>query len=134
MARSVEPMALWASGTVTQLLDGQDDAPKYGSTAWRQLPEDDPRRVAGMITAAELWRRFGDEEELMAWFRDATRNRSSLASRRTLAELDTLARRAAVPVQATPGWPPVAVPGRPGYYRHLVDGQQVDLLGTDVAA
>jgi hypothetical protein len=30
-------------------------------------------------------------------------------------------------VVATAGWPPVAIPGRPGWYRHLVDGRQVDL-------
>ncbi|WP_189106870.1 hypothetical protein [Streptomyces camponoticapitis] len=28
---------------------------------------------------------------------------------------------------ATPDWPPVAIPGRPGWWRHHVDGQQVDL-------
>lgn len=30
-------------------------------------------------------------------------------------------------VVATPGWPPVAIPGRPGWWRHCVDGVQVDL-------
>lgn len=30
-------------------------------------------------------------------------------------------------VTATPGWPPVAVPGRPGRWRHCIDGRQVDL-------
>lgn len=28
---------------------------------------------------------------------------------------------------ASAGWPPVAIPGRPGWRRHLVDGRQVDL-------
>lgn len=27
---------------------------------------------------------------------------------------------------ATPGWTPVAIPGRPGWWRHLINGQQVD--------
>lgn len=31
------------------------------------------------------------------------------------------------PVTATPGWPPVAIPGRPGWWRHWIDGKQVDL-------
>ncbi|MEI5099019.1 hypothetical protein RB200_10715 [Streptomyces sp. PmtG] len=31
------------------------------------------------------------------------------------------------PVVATPGWPPIAIPGRPGYFRHHLDGRQVDL-------
>lgn len=30
-------------------------------------------------------------------------------------------------VTATPGWPPVAIPGQPGWYRHWINGQQVDL-------
>jgi hypothetical protein len=30
-------------------------------------------------------------------------------------------------VTATPDWPPVAIPGRPGWWRHCIDGQQVDL-------
>ena len=30
-------------------------------------------------------------------------------------------------VIATPGWPPVAIPGQPGWWRHWIDGQQVDL-------
>jgi hypothetical protein len=127
IARSTERTSLWASGAVTQLLDGQDDPPKYGSVAWLRLPGDDPRRAAAIITAAEMWRRYGDEQELMAWFRDAFRQREPLASRRTLAELDALARQPATPVQAAPGWPPVCIPGRPGWRRHLVDGQQVDL-------
>jgi hypothetical protein len=38
------------------------------------------------------------------------------------------------PVQATLGWPPVAIPGRPGWYRSHVDGRQVDVQRTDVAA
>jgi hypothetical protein len=34
-------------------------------------------------------------------------------------------------VVATPGWPPIAIPGRPGWWRHLIDGQQVDLPTRD---
>ena len=30
-------------------------------------------------------------------------------------------------VVAAKGWPPVAIPGRPGWWRHCIDGQQVDL-------
>jgi len=30
-------------------------------------------------------------------------------------------------VTATPNWPPIAIPGRPGWWRHCIDGQQVDL-------
>lgn len=34
-------------------------------------------------------------------------------------------------VTATPDWPPVAIPGRPGCWRHYIDGQQVDLPHND---
>lgn len=30
-------------------------------------------------------------------------------------------------VSASPGWPPVAIPGHPGWWRHWIDGEQVDL-------
>lgn len=126
-----DPVALWASARVTELLDGQDVTarlPKYGSTAWRQLAGDDPRRYAATITAAELWRRFGDEDELLAWFREAHHARPALASRKTLAELNQAAKpKPAHQLRAAPGWPPVAIPGRPGWSRHLVNGEQVDL-------
>ncbi|OKI14171.1 hypothetical protein [Streptomyces sp. CB03911] len=35
------------------------------------------------------------------------------------------------PVTATPEWPPVAVPGQPGRWRHCINGQQVDLPTPD---
>jgi len=34
-------------------------------------------------------------------------------------------------VTATPEWPPVAIPGRPGWWRHCIDDQQVDLPHND---
>lgn len=34
-------------------------------------------------------------------------------------------------VTATPDWPPVAIPGRPGWWRHCIDGKQVDLPTND---
>jgi hypothetical protein len=37
-------------------------------------------------------------------------------------------------VTATPDWPPVAIPGRPGWWRHYIDGQQVDLPHNDSTA
>lgn len=126
-----DPVALWASTRVTQLLDGQDPKarpPRYGSATWQRLRGGDPQKAAAVITAAEMWRRYGDEDDLLQWFREAHQARTPLSSRRTRAELDEAARaNPATPVQATAGWPPVAVPGRPGWSRHLVDGRQVDL-------
>ncbi|WP_237304910.1 hypothetical protein [Streptomyces qaidamensis] len=55
--------------------------------------------------------------------------------RRTLAELDALAKpHQPRPVQASEGWPPVAIPGRPGWYRCLRDGRQVDVHKRQAAA
>lgn len=122
---------LWAEDQVTRLLDGQDPKarlPKYGSAAWQQLRGDDPQKAAAILTAAEMWRRYGDEEDLLAWFRDATAPKLAHWQGRTHAELAE-ARKPKPPrqMQATPGWPPIAIPGRPGWWRHCIDGQQVDL-------
>ncbi|MER5312908.1 hypothetical protein ABT034_34630 [Streptomyces sp. NPDC002773] len=103
------------------------DFPKYASKEWRQLHPDDPKRLAGALDAAENWRKYGDEEELLRWFRDVAAPREPLWARRTLAELDALAKhRRPHEVVATPGWPPIKVPGT-GNWRHHLDGRQVDL-------
>jgi hypothetical protein len=34
-------------------------------------------------------------------------------------------------VTSTPNWPPVAIPGRPGWWRHCINGEQVDLPHND---
>lgn len=146
-----DPVALWAISAVTHLLDGLDDPPVYGSPAWRRLPGNDPRRNAALITAAESWRRFGCEDmpvieaaqmwrkygsdEVLTWLREASVSHRPLADRKTIAELNALAKpKPPRPVQATVGWPPIAIPGRPGWYRQLVDGQQVDVRRTEAAA
>ena len=135
-SRYDDAVALWASARVTELLgDSEGPAPKYGTAEWHRLAGNDPRKGAAVITAAEMWRRYGDEEDLLAWFRDASRARPPLASCKTLAELDALAKpKPTRPVQAADGWPPVAIPGRPGWYRHFVDGRQVDVQRTVTAA
>ncbi|MFJ2737663.1 MULTISPECIES: DUF2742 domain-containing protein [unclassified Streptomyces] len=126
---STDAMTLWASARVTELLDGQNGIPPtYGTAEWQRLAANDPRKAAAILTAAEMWRRFGDEEALLDWFREASRSRHRLAEGKTLAELDALAKpKPPRLVQATVGWPPVAIPGRPGWYQHLIDGQQVEL-------
>ncbi|PBC77595.1 hypothetical protein BX265_2346 [Streptomyces sp. TLI_235] len=37
-------------------------------------------------------------------------------------------------VRASAGWPPIAIPGRPGWRRHLVDGRQVDVPADEPMA
>lgn len=101
--------------------------PKYASRAWMDLEPDDPKRLAGALDAAEMWRKYGDEEALLEWFRSLDAPRTPLWARRTKAELDELAKpKEPHQVTATPGWPPIRVPGT-RTWRHNLDGRQVDL-------
>ncbi|MGW1363513.1 DUF2742 domain-containing protein [Streptomyces chartreusis] len=125
-----------------------DSWPRYGSPEWLQLDPRDRRTYAATLEAAELWRRVEDErarlDDLMdndpeAWWREITtearREASRIVRARGAAQIaeDIRAKRAraenrpACEVRATQGWPPVAIPGRPGWYRHLIDGKQADL-------
>lgn len=146
MYQHTDPVALWAEAQVTAL--GGGELPLYGTRAWRELPADDPRRVAAILTAAEQWRRERveaywldqlAEEDPEAWWIAITEEAETEA-RRTLRRLqvsrlpkfeEIRARRAqyrpAHQLQATPGWPPIAVPGKPGCHRHLISGRQTDL-------
>jgi hypothetical protein len=122
-----DPTTLWAAARLTELLPAHETPPKYGSHPWRQLPGNDPRRAAAIITAAELWRQYGDEEELLTWFKDASAPHIPPAQRLTIAELNARAKpKPPHQLRAAVGWPPVAIPGRPGWYRYLVNGRQVD--------
>ncbi|MFI9236914.1 hypothetical protein [Streptomyces sp. NPDC053079] len=135
---------LWAEQQHTAL--GVAEAPEYGSPAWVQLRAEDPRRAAAIIEAAELWRRRRAhelwldrllDEDPDRWYSIVTEEANAaaraiapaLARRLTADELR--ARRAQIKpvhvVRASPGWPPVAIPGRPGWYRHLINDGQVDL-------
>ncbi|GHH54508.1 DUF2742 domain-containing protein [Streptomyces candidus] len=127
---------LWAEHQVTMLADGAQDwtVPTYGSLAWSQLPPDDPRRFAAVVEAAEHGRRQAAEEERLeqladddpaAWYAEviagandeARRLAGRLARMRTLAELEAVrTHRPPHQLRATPGWPPVAIPGQPGRY------------------
>ncbi|HET9383102.1 MAG TPA: hypothetical protein VFP69_20045 [Streptomyces sp.] len=60
------------------------DFPKYGSREWIALGPDDPRRLAGALEAAEMWRRYGDEEELVTWLKNLGRT-PNLVGHRTRA-------------------------------------------------
>ncbi|MCG6497642.1 hypothetical protein [Kitasatospora sp. A2-31] len=120
------------------------DAPAYGSPDWARLDQADPLRAAAVIAAAEAWR---TEEAWQQWLdglddaqwwaaicTDADRYAISIA--RELAQRPTweelcVARAETTgttrPVTATPDWPPIAIPGRPGWRRHLINGHQTDL-------
>jgi hypothetical protein len=133
---SADAAEAWAVHQVTTLADGARDwnVPPYGSLAWSQLPANDPRRFAAVVEAAERWRRQEVEAERLeqladedpaAWYAEVTagandearRLAGRLARMRTLAELDAArTHRPPHQLRATPGWPPVAIPGTPGQY------------------
>ncbi|MDN3023817.1 hypothetical protein [Streptomyces sp. S.PB5] len=136
---------LWAQAQVSSLLGCVDgEPPAYGSLVWLRLAPGDPRKVAAIITAAEAYRRQVDEEARLdrlaeedpeayrrEIYAEANAYASSIARDIALRPTAEEIRRRAVrgparEVTATAGWPPVAIPGRPGWYRHLVDGHQVD--------
>jgi hypothetical protein len=114
---TIEPgdvVQLWADAKSLYLAG---EFPKYASPEWIALHPDDPRRLAAALAAAEMWRKYGDEEELIIWFRSASRSRPSLVERRTRAELDEAAKpKPPHQLRATPGWPPIRVPGGNGRY------------------
>lgn len=98
--------------------------PRYGTHAWCALDPDDPRRLAAVLHAAEMWRKYGDEDNLLAWFRDASRPRPPLADGKTRAELDAAAKpKPPHQLRATPGWPPIRIPGQPGRYLTHTEGR-----------
>ena len=98
---------LWAAGVY----------PKYASPAWVALHPDDPKRLAGALQAAEMWRKYGDEEALIEWFRSLDTPPTPIWARRTKDELDELAKpKQPHQLQATAGWPPIRIPGGNGRY------------------
>ncbi|MEU6233522.1 hypothetical protein [Kitasatospora sp. NPDC047058] len=133
--------------------------PIYGSPAFAALPAGDPRREAALITAAEAWRQEAEDAPLRihcalrtdlalgeraraAWVAEdeaswqrLVRDVRAWSNHPTALELADQRTRAAKaahrPVTASPGWPPVAIPGQPGWHRHhLPDGRQADLPDT----
>ncbi|WP_411143455.1 hypothetical protein [Streptomyces sp. x-80] len=145
-----DPTALWAEAKISYLAG---DFPAYGSSQWRDLPPESPQRLAAVLEAAELWRRHVAEQARLddlletdpgLWWQEATQDADEEA-RRTLRRLRLSSfldareraelRRPLPPHQlrVTPGWPPVAIPGRPGWWRHCRDGRQIDLPYRDTA-
>ncbi|GBQ01029.1 hypothetical protein SSP531S_24590 [Streptomyces spongiicola] len=135
---------LWASYQVTAL--NVRDFPSYGSPAWLALRSNDPRRAAAIIAAAEQWRRHEERERWLddlldndpeRWFSAVTAEANQYARRicadlaRRPDQVELRRKRQLSPprkVVATSGWPPVAIPGRPGWYRHCgPNGEQIDL-------
>lgn len=113
-----------------------DSWPTYGTAEWYALDTRDPRKKLALFEAAESWRlhqlREAEDDWLldndpdewwrrnMADFRAAaasTVRRLNIARERTRAELDAAAKpRPPHVLKATPGWPPIRIPGQPGRY------------------
>ncbi|MFE0132054.1 hypothetical protein ACFWY6_10825 [Streptomyces sp. NPDC059037] len=125
---------MWATAQATALLGERDEdvVPEYGSLAWLRLRPSDPLRAVAVLRAAELWRRHRAYEVWLdgldadEWFREITADANAyaasiagaLARRRTAAEMRVAQSRRRPPhrLVATPGWPPIRVPGEPGRY------------------
>ncbi|HEY9372192.1 hypothetical protein [Streptomyces sp.] len=58
----------------------------YGSDDWKALPIEDPRKMAGLVAFAELWRRYNPE--IADDFNRQLRAPEPLWQRPTLAELN----------------------------------------------
>lgn len=129
---TVPPAAIatvWADAQLVRLLPAGASVPEYGTTEWASLPHTDRRRAAAVIVAAEEWR-LEHRPDLTPdeWLREITADANAYAA--TLG--DALARRATADelrarrarqhrtpphtLRATPGWPPVRIPGGRGRY------------------
>ncbi|MFI0596138.1 hypothetical protein [Streptomyces griseus] len=134
--------ALRAEMQVTAL--SVDTWPPYGSPAWLRLDPKDPRAYVATLEAAEQHRRATAERQRLDWLMDndpvewwreitadanayAGRQGHVIAARRTAEELRTARDNAnnqpPHQLRATPGWPPIAIPGQPG--RYLIPGQEI---------
>jgi hypothetical protein len=88
--------------------------PAYGSVDWLRLDPQDPRVYVATLEAAEIHR-------ITEEYRHRTAREQAAQTLRTAAE-ERAARkgymRTREPHQltATPGWPPIQIPGRPGEY------------------
>lgn len=120
-----------------------DHWPTYGTPGWLRLDPSDPRTYAATLEAAELHRRAeADRQHLdtlmdadpVAWWREITADANAyaarqghiIAARRTAEEIrvarDNANNRPPHQLRASSGWPPIAIPGRPGHY--LTPGQE----------
>ncbi|XIG77432.1 hypothetical protein C1N81_32025 [Streptomyces sp. SGAir0957] len=62
------------------------DFPDYGTPDWCALELEDPRKMAGLVAFAQMWRKYGDE--IAADLNRRLQTPHDLWSRPTLADLD----------------------------------------------
>ncbi|MER7969682.1 DUF2742 domain-containing protein [Streptomyces sp. NPDC096080] len=93
---------------------GVTEWPEYGSTAWLQMPPADPAVYVATLEAAELHRMH-----VRRLYEDAhteALNVLQTAAEVRAARTGTARTREPHTLTATPGWPPIQIPGRPGEY------------------
>lgn len=104
--------------------------PEYGSDAWHDLDTRDPRKKFALFVAAERWRiqqlreqqldELSDADWYAEVFGDARRVAAELLAAtnrvRSFRDAKDARAKAAPPrqMQATPGWPPIRIPGGNG--------------------
>ncbi|MER5211952.1 DUF2742 domain-containing protein [Streptomyces sp. NPDC002838] len=91
-----------------------NDWPEYGSPPWLRLPADDPRVYVATLEAAELHRMH--VQRIYADAHTQALNVLQTAAEVRAARKGTMRTRPAHTLTATPGWPPVQIPGQPGEY------------------
>lgn len=116
-----------------------DDWPPYGSVEWLHLDPQDPRTYVATLEAAELHRRAEAERERLDWLmdnepdvwwaeitdearRETCRRVRAIGASAIVSAVEARVRQAREvrrsphKLTATRGWPPIAIPGRPGEY------------------
>ncbi|MEU3982518.1 DUF2742 domain-containing protein [Streptomyces sp. NPDC026672] len=91
-----------------------DDWPEYGSLPWLRLPADDPRVYVATLEAAELHRMH--VERIYADAHTQALNVLQTAAEVRAARTGTSRTREPHKLRPTRGWPPIAIPGKPGEY------------------
>jgi hypothetical protein len=113
-ATAGEVTHLRACAQATALLCDGDTWPTYGSIPWLRLAPDDPRVYVATLEAAEL-HRMAEERRYADARVQAVATRQAAAKERA-ARPHIMRTREPHPLTATPGWPPIQIPGRPGEY------------------
>lgn len=93
-----------------------DNWPPYGSVHWLRLDPRDPRVYVATLEAAELHRTHIERIYVDAYRQARDVVRTAAEARAAAARARTMRTREPHKLTPTPGWPPIAVPGRPGAY------------------
>ncbi|MGW4974680.1 DUF2742 domain-containing protein [Streptomyces mirabilis] len=91
-----------------------DEWPEYGTLPWLQLPADDPRVYVATLEAAESHRIH--VERIYADAHTQALDVLQTAAEVRAARTGTTRTRPVHQLTATPGWPPIQIPGCPGEY------------------